>query len=121
MEISGRIITVLQKQTGQSAKGGWQKQDFVIETPGEYPKKVALSLWGAKVDECPIKVGDQITASINLESREYSGRWYTEARVWKLDKKGSSGGGLSNTPPPQQQQQNNTAPPVDYGSDDLPF
>ena len=70
--------------TGTSAKGEWRKREFVIETEGQYPKKVCLALWGDKVDQSPA-VGDQLTCAINAESREYNNRWYTELRVWKIE------------------------------------
>jgi hypothetical protein len=86
MEIKGKIIQLLPMQTGQGKNGVWKKQEFILETPGEYPKKVCLSLWGAeKIDEYDLAVGMTVTAHINLESREYNSRWYTEARVWKIE------------------------------------
>jgi hypothetical protein len=70
-----------------------------LETPGQYPKKVCLSLWGEKVDENRIAVGERITASINIESREYNGRWYTDVRAWKIAK----GGGQQQEAPPMNE------------------
>jgi hypothetical protein len=77
MEISGKVIGLLPMQTGQGKNGTWKKQEFILETPGQYPKKVCVSLWGDKVDEFRVNAGDSLTASINIESREYNGRWYT--------------------------------------------
>lgn len=76
--------------TGQGKKGQWKKQEFIIETPSQYPKKVCLSLWGDKIDQYGLSVGDQVNVSVDLESREYNGRWYTEARAWKLEKSGGN-------------------------------
>lgn len=84
MDIKGRCVQVMDIVTGTSAKGTWQKREFVIETEGQYPKKVCLSLWGDKVNNTP-SIGDALTCSINAESREYNGRWYTELRVWKIE------------------------------------
>ena len=90
MEIKGKVIQLLPLTTGMGKKGQWKKQEFVIETPGQYPKKVCLSAWGDKVDQFKLAVGDQVTIMVDLESREYNGRWYTEARAWKLEKSGVS-------------------------------
>jgi len=117
MEITGRIIGVLPLQTGQGKNGVWKKQEFILETPGQYPKKVCLSLWGEKVDEYRVAEGETVTASINLESREYNGRWYTEARAWKLNKQ-TSGGYQGNTPPPIDA---SYTPESGSSTDDLPF
>lgn len=67
-------------------KGKWEKQDFLLETPGQYPKKVCLSLWGEQnINKYDLEVGLEVTAHIDLESREHSGRWYTEARAFKVE------------------------------------
>ena len=42
---------VLAVQTGEGKNGTWKKQDFVIETDGQYPKKVCLTIWGDKFNE----------------------------------------------------------------------
>lgn len=84
MDVTGKVIQHLDKVTGESSRGPWQKQEFIIETPGDYPKKVCLSLWGDKVNILPA-IGNTVAVSVNLESREYNGRWYTEARAWKID------------------------------------
>ncbi len=113
MELKGKIVQILPPQTGMGKKGQWKKQEFIVETQSQYPKKVCLSAWGDKIDQFNLVVGDTVNVSVELESREYNSRWYTEARAWKLEK--SSSGAM--------------APPVgdepfvaDGGaSDDLPF
>jgi hypothetical protein len=117
MEIKGKVIQLLQLQTGQGKKGTWKKQEFIIETQTQYPKKVCLSAWGDKVDQYNLSVGDEVSVSVDLESREYNGRWYTEARAWKLEKSGGSGKGSSSTPPPGDEPFYGDNSP----SDDLPF
>lgn len=86
LEISGKLIQKLEQQSGAGKNGkNWVKQDFVIETPGQYPKKVCLTAWGDPTDTVEsASIGDQMNISFNLESREYNGKWYTEARVWKM-------------------------------------
>lgn len=86
-----------------------------METPGQFPKKVCLSLWGEKVDENRLNVGEKITASINIESREYNGRWYTDVRAWKIAK---GNGGQQPSAPAMDA---SFAPDASSGSDDLPF
>ena len=114
MEIAGTVVSLLPLQTGQGKNGVWKKQEFIMETPGQFPKKVCLSLWGEKVDENRISVGDKITASINIESREYNGRWYTDVRAWKIAKSTAQ----QNEAPPMDA---SFAPDASSGSDDLPF
>lgn len=95
LDITGKIVTMLPLVTGESARGGWSKQEFIVETMEQYPKKVCMSLWGDKIRELEsIQPGETITASINVESREYNGRWYTEVRAWRIQR-GAVGGGAS--------------------------
>ena len=115
MEITGTVVSLLPMQSGQGKNGTWKKQEFILETPGQYPKKVCLSLWGEKVDEIRLNVGEKITASINIESREYNGRWYTDVRAWKIAK--GNGGGKNEAQPIDS----SFKPDASNGSDDLPF
>ena len=43
LKISGNVIDILQEQSGESKNGPWRKRDFILETPGKYPKKVCIS------------------------------------------------------------------------------
>jgi hypothetical protein len=118
MDIKGKVIQLLSPQTGQGKKGVWKKQEFVIETQSQYPKKVCLSMWGDKIDQFKISVGETVTVSFELESREYNSRWYTEARAWKIAKDGSGGA------QPQFSEDMGDEPASSGGSgasDDLPF
>lgn len=116
MEITGKIVQMLPEQSGSGRNGTWRKQEVILETAGQYPKKVCLAIWGDKIDQFAVKPNDELTASIEVESREYNGRWYTDVKVWKVAR-GNSGG--SGAPAP--------ADPYPAGetfssdTDDLPF
>lgn len=87
MEISGRIIQVLPLQSGTSKTGNaWKKQEYVLETKENYPRKVKFDFFGDRVDQFPLAVGDDVVVSFDLESREFNGRWYTDVRGWKAEK-----------------------------------
>ena len=93
LELVGKLIKTLPEVTGQSQKGTWQKQEFVVETMDQFPKKVCVSLWGDKVNDLKqYAPGDMLKLSLNLESREYNDRWYTEARVWRIEPADAEGG-----------------------------
>ena len=76
LDITGKIIHILPEAGGQTKAGKpWSKQEFVIETEEQYPKKVCISLMGEKVQELKkFSIGQQVKASLNIESREYNGR-----------------------------------------------
>ena len=137
LTISGCIALILPLQTGTSKAGNpWKKQSYVIETGGQYPKKVCFSLFGDKVDQFPIQVGQDVTVSIDIDSREFNGRWYTEINAWNIVQAGAQQAAPAPQPtyqPPQPQpdyqkaypQQQAVAPapatPQAGVADDLPF
>jgi len=86
MELKGKIVQILPLQTGESARGPWQKQEYIIEIPGQYAKKVCMYAWGDTIDTFNLKEGEDVTASIDIESREYNGKWYTNIKLWKVSK-----------------------------------
>ena len=85
MEITGKIINLLPLQTGISKNGQWKKQDIIVETSGQYPKKVCISIWGDKINETQLVIGNNIDIAFELESREFNGKWYTDVKAWKLN------------------------------------
>ena len=86
MNIEGKIIEVLEEQSGEGAKGAWRKQEYILETEAQYPKKLCFAVWGEKIDEFAIKKGAALDVYFNLESREYNGRWYTDVKAWRVIK-----------------------------------
>ena len=88
LEIKGRIIAVLEEKTGEGKNGKWQSQDAVIETDGQYPKKVCFNMFGDKI--IPLSIGQEVNVFFEVESKEFNGRWFTNLRVWKVDVIGGS-------------------------------
>ena len=85
LSISGIVLNVLPLQTGTSKAGNqWQKQDFILETQGQYPRKVCICLFGDNVAKFPLQVGQSVTVSIDIESREFNALWYTDVRAWNV-------------------------------------
>ncbi len=91
MEVSGKVIQINPLQSGQGKNGEWKKQEFIIETKSQYPKKICITLWGDKIDQFSLSQGEDVVVSIDLESREFNGRWYTDVRAWKIEKQGDAG------------------------------
>ena len=106
LEIQGKLVQMLEKQVGNGRNGTWEKQDFILETMEQYPKKICISAWGDKIKEIGLaKPGDLLKVSFNLESREFNGRWYTDVRAWRISREGAataatSSGASMTAPPP---------------------
>ncbi|MBN2263866.1 MAG: DUF3127 domain-containing protein [Prolixibacteraceae bacterium] len=120
LDIKGRLIQILPVQTGTSKAGNeWSKQEFVIETSEEqFPKKVCFTLFGDKVSLLNgINNGDEVEVAFNLESREFSGKWYHNINAWRINKV-AQGGDQNNAPGFGP---NDVPPPPAMAADDGPF
>lgn len=87
LEIEGTLAQKLPVQSGNSARGPWAKQEFILEYPdGNFTAKACFTAWGQdKVQDLgKYQVGDKVKVSFNLKSREYNGRWYNDLQIWKI-------------------------------------
>ena len=83
MEITGKIVQVMPMQSGTGKNGEWKKQEFIIETLDQYPKKVCITAMN-KQAEMVFNHGVTLTCHVNLESREFNGKWYTSVNLYKV-------------------------------------
>lgn len=69
---------------GGTSKAGnnWEKATLIVETLEQYPKKVAISNMRRAGEFNSLPIGTTATFEIEVESREYNGRWYTEVNCW---------------------------------------
>lgn len=89
MEIQGKVIAILEPQRFVSSKNGkeYVTTVFVIETPGQYPKKVAMKVMGEdKFKQMGIVMGGTYNVSFDVESREWQGKWFTECQAWRTQR-----------------------------------
>lgn len=84
MQISAKLIQILPLQSGTGKNGEWKKQDIIVETQEQYPKKICVSVWGDKIPSQPMMLGENLLIDFDIESREYNGRWYTDVKAWKI-------------------------------------
>jgi len=86
LQITGTVKQILPEQGGQGKNGPWRKQEFVLETGGQYPKQVCVIMWGDNIDQFGIREGETLTAHIDVQSREFNGKWYTDVKAWKVER-----------------------------------
>lgn len=86
MEIKGKIISVMPAESGVSQRGSsWVKQTFVLETEGQYPKKVPFEVFGEeRIKNFNISVGDKLTVFIDIDGNEYNNRWYPRISCYRV-------------------------------------
>lgn len=130
LEIEGNVVKIMSEVQGEGRNGTWKKQEFVVETIGEYPKQICFETWGDRTDIVKsLQQNDRVKVSFELSSREYNEKWYTGVRAWKVVKiltEQLTGG--TNNPETQQNSENNNVsnveePPLPENKeeDDLPF
>lgn len=86
MDFEATVHLVLPVVKGQGARGEWTKQEVVFElAQDQYNRKICVGFWNDKAPAAAaLRVGDRALVSVNIESRERNGRWFTEARGWKF-------------------------------------
>lgn len=134
MEIIGKVIKLGNLLEGQSARGPWRKQELIIQTEEQYPRTVCLLCWGDQAAEAQNLQPDQnVKIQFRLESREFNGKWYTDATAWRIENMQTQAAPV--TQMQQAQQPMHQTPPVANTipadntpafdttdpSDDLPF
>lgn len=137
MDLTGKIIAVLPASSGVSQRTGnsWMSQDYVIEVPGQYPRKCVFRVFGEdRIKQFNIQMGEDLTVSFDIDAHEFNGRWFNDVRAFNVQRGAVAPAatpvdGASPFPPqPAAAPQDAASPfppaqePADEGSaDDLPF
>ncbi len=91
MQIVGNIVVVCPIKSGVSQQGKeWSSLDFVVEIPGQYPKRVVLNIFGQdKINQLNPQVGEQnVTVDFDIDAHEYNNRWFNQIRAWNITRQG---------------------------------
>lgn len=92
MELTGTIIAVMPAKSGVSARTGnsWMTQEYVIEVPGQYPRRCVFSIFGEdRIKQFAIQQGEQnVTVQFDIDAHEYNGRWFNEVRAYNVIRAG---------------------------------
>ena len=133
MEIIGKVVRLGNLTEGTSARGPWRKQELIIETEEQYPRTVCLICWTNQIEEIQkFAPGQTIKAQIEISSREFNGKWYTDVRVWRFDPVGATTAPAAapaqpapqptmHQTPPAAAPTTEYVPPAEDSVDDLPF
>jgi hypothetical protein len=92
-------VLPLESGTGKTGKE-WKKQNVVVETIGDHSKTICVTIWGDMTAHIP-PVGTFADLQIDVESREYNGKWYTNVTCSKVERVGVSvdtGNGMTEEP-----------------------
>ena len=138
MELTGRIIAVMAAQSGVSARTGnsWMSQDYVIEVPGQYPKRCVFRIFGEdRIKQFNIQMNEDVTIQFDIDAHEYQGRWFNDIRAYNVIRgqqpavaaaAAPAGAPVASPFPPQPNAGAEPFPPApeagaEGSADDLPF
>lgn len=84
--IQGKIIQALEPRTGQNARGAWMVQEFVLESYDQpYSRRCVFSVFSEdRLKQFNLKIGDDVAVDIDIDAREYNGRYYNSVRAWRV-------------------------------------
>lgn len=102
MEIKGKVIEQLGIYGGTSKSGKeWKKAEIVIETNEnpQFPKKVKMSNMRDAEKFAMLTPGAEGVFSVEIESREWQGKWYTDVNCWKWNITGNEAAGYTTAQP----------------------
>ena len=100
MEFEGVVYKILPPTKGTSARGDWQRQEVIFELQQEFSRKVCVIFFNKESDVARLREGMTCTGSVNIESREYNGKWYTDVRARRVQpKEGEAAPPMPDMPP----------------------
>ena len=129
MEISGKIIVALPAQGGVAKSGKeWSRQDYVIETKEQYPKRIAFSVMNDNIMNFGLTVGQEADIHVDINATEWNGKWYNSITCWRAivhnpgQQAAPSQPNYATVPPQQPATQQPTQQQMfEDNKDDLPF
>ena len=60
-------------------------QDYVIEVPGQYPRRCVFRIFGEdRIKQFNIQTGEDLTVQFDIDAHEYNGRWFNDIRAYNV-------------------------------------
>ena len=125
MELVGKIIKILPVRSGVSQQSGkaWQSLDAVLETQGQYPRKMVFTVFGEdRIKKFALFEGMECNVQFDIDAHEYNGKFYNSITAYNVTNTGAAVQQMAqpqqtviypDKPQPQQVQQDD--------SSELPF
>jgi len=108
--------TIVQGKDGNPLEKGL----LVGTSDGQYPRTVAFTVFNSDTRfQCKsIQANDKVDVTFDVESREWNGRYFTEAKAWGVEVKSSNSNPIK---PSYAQGAEPSMPAADDDDDGLPF
>ena len=90
MQLTGTVKKILEIETGTTKSGKeWKRQTFLLEyQDGNFTKQTAIQVKAEPVLALlkHVRINETVTCEINVESREWNDRFFTDVTAWKITK-----------------------------------
>ena len=93
MELVGKIIKVLPVRSGVSQQSGkaWQSLEAVLETDGQYPKKMVFTVLGEdRIKKFALFEGMECNVQFDIDAHEYQQKWYNSITAYNIVNTGAT-------------------------------
>lgn len=92
MRIEALITYASDEVTGISSQAkSWRRRDYVAEyESGAYPKGFAFSVFNDSIDRLNLQYGSRYALTIDLTTRSYNGRYFTDIRCADAERIGGT-------------------------------
>jgi len=91
MELVGKIIKILPIRSGVSQQSGkaWQSLDAVLETQGQYPRKMVFTVFGEdRIKKFALFEGMECNVQFDIDAHEYNGKFYNSVTAYNITNTG---------------------------------
>ena len=95
MDLTGKIIAIMEARSGVSARTGnpWMTQEYVLEVPGQFPRRMVFNLFGEeRIKQYSLQAGEEVTVQFDIDAREFNGRWFNDIRAYNIIRGGQMAG-----------------------------
>lgn len=87
MILEGKVIKLIEVKEGVSKTSGnaWKLAQYLIDTTTnpQYPKQAVVEVFGEdRINELSLIPDEQVRLNVEVDSREFNGKWYTSVRAW---------------------------------------
>ena len=85
LRIEGRVTQITPIESGEGQRGTWKKRLLIIDTLDQFPRRIAFTVWNDRAEALDnLRIGQRVVIDFSVESREYNGRWYTDAKAFAV-------------------------------------
>lgn len=82
LQIYGEILSIGNESVGEN----YTKNDFLLQIAGQYPYQIYFICFGVTCEALKrCAVGDSVTVIFAISSREHKGKYFTEAKAYKIE------------------------------------